>query len=351
MTLHLDFGNIGPFEQEAVLNALRSGQISTATPQVQEFERRMAEYLGVSDAVATNSGTAALHLALMSLGIGHGDEVILPVTTFCASANAIVHAGATPVFVDIDIGTWTIDPLLIEESITQRTKAIMPVHLYGNPCHMNEIMDIANEHGLYVIEDAAESLGSFYCERFTGTIGDVGCFSFNGNKTITTSGGGLLVAKDKGVLLKSRALSMQGRAANGKQLFVGYNYRMTGIEASLGIAQIGRINNLLSLKRSFRLFYSTYLDLEFQHATPMSFPSWWYTACLFDEPAEDVQKKLKRNGIPTRRVFNSLNNERPYRNDKIYWNAEFIYKHGLCLPCSTLNMLDDIKRVCDAIEE
>lgn len=351
MTLHLDFGNIGQSERTAVLKALYLGQISTATPQVCEFEKCMAEYLGVHDAVAVNSGTAALHLALVSLGIGFGDEVILPVTTFCASANAIVHAGASPVFVDIDIDTWTIDPTLIEQAITTRTKAIMPVHLYGNPCHMNVIMEIARAHGLYIIEDAAESLGAIYDGCYTGTIGDVGCFSFNGNKTMTTSGGGLVVARDEGVLSRIRMLSMQGKAPNGEQWLVGYNYRMTGLEASLGLAQMERLVEFINLKRMFRFMYSNLLDLDFQQTTPMSAPSWWYTACVFPEPAEEVRKRLGVEEIPTRRVFKPLNNERPYRNHRIYKNAEFIYRHGLCLPCSTLNTLGDIGEVCDAIEK
>lgn len=348
MTLHLDFGNIGIDEKVAVLKALDSGQISTATSQVTEFEQKMAKYLGASEAVATNSGTAALHLALLACGIGPGDEVILPVTTFVASANAITHCGAKPVFVDIDIDTWTIDPDEIEKALNNRTKAIMPVHLYGNPCRMDDIVTIAERYDLFVIEDAAESLGATHDGMQTGTIGDVGCFSFNGNKIMTTSGGGLLVSDNLELLYAARCLSLQGKTPHGQQLLAGYNYRMTGLEASLGLAQFGRLEEFLTKKRAIRFHYKNNLDLTFQKPTPLSKPSWWFTACLFNDEAEVVQKRL---GIPARRVFKPLTYDPPYRNGQAYPNADKIYRYGLCLPCSTLNSIDDIEKVIDAIEK
>ena len=333
-----------------VNDALLKGMVSTATPQVTEFEQKLAGYLGMPDAVATNSCTAALHLALLVCGIGPGDEVIVPATTFVATANAVCHSGAKPIFVDVDLETWTIDPELVEEAITLNTKAIIPVHLCGNPCDMGALYEIAKKYSLYIIEDAAESLGATYQDRQTGTIGDVGCFSFNGNKTMTTSGGGLLVSNDPEKLFTARCLSIQGHTPYGQQL-IGYNYRMTGLSASLGLAQFDRLQGFLDKKKAFRFHYSNSLDVVFQRASRNSDPSWWFTACLFKGDAEDIQKRLSALAIPTRRVFEPIPYMLPYREQGDYPNASYLYQHGLCLPCSTLNTVDDIDRVCEGIRE
>lgn len=353
MTLQLDFGNIGPVEQAAVNKALMAGLVSTATPQVGEFEKRFAEYLDMPDAVATNSGSAALHLGLITCGIGPGDEVILPVLTFVATANVVRYVGATPIFVDVDMGTWTMIPELVEEAVTSRTKAIMPVHLYGVPCDMGHLYDIANTHNLYVIEDAAESLGATHLDRQTGTIGDVGCFSFNGNKTMTTSGGGLFVSHDPRKVWRARCLSIQGRTPEGSQSEVGYNYRMTGMAASLGLAQFDRFQEFLDIKRNIHQWYIEALGdhVVFQKAEIHSDPSWWYTAGCFSDEAESIQNKLSGLAIPTRRVFEPIPYMLPFRNHNRYPNGDYIYKHGLCLPCSTLNTRDDVDRVCKAIAQ
>ena len=338
-----------------VNDALLKGMVSTATPQVTEFEQKLAGYLGMPDAVATNSCTAALHLALLVCGIGPGDEVIVPATTFVATANAVCHSGAKPIFVDVDLETWTIDPELVEEAITLNTKAIIPVHLCGNPCDMGALYEIAKKYSLYIIEDAAESLGATYQDRQTGTIGDVGCFSFNGNKTMTTSGGGLLVSNDPEKIARARSLSLQGKDKYGNQVDIGYNYKMTGLAASLGLAQFERLQEFLKKKEAFHFYYSTLLratnkDIIFQSPSAFSVPSWWFTACLFDGDAENIQKRLSALAIPTRRVFRLVPYELPYYDgSNSYPNAEYLYRHGLCLPCSTLNTLEDIDRVCEGI--
>ena len=349
--MQLDFGNIGLSEERNIRDALSFGMVSTDTPQVGQFEKQFAEYLGVAGSVATNSCTAALHLALLVCGIGPGDEVILPATTFVATANAVVHAGAKPVFVDVDLDTWNIDPELVEEAVTLKTKAILPVHLYGNPCDMGALYEIAKTHMLYIIEDAAESLGATYQDRQTGTIGDVGCFSFNGNKLMTTGGGGMLVSNDPEKLQKANWLSRQGRNDNLEQVMIGYNYRMPGLNASLGLAQLDRIDDFLVKKRAFQSHYFNSLDCDvvFQKKLADSYPSWWYTACLFRQEAEIIQDRLSALAIPTRRVFQPVPYELPYCYCNNYPNAEYLYKHGLCLPCSTLNTVDDIERVCEGI--
>ena len=189
MKLELDAPNVGELEKQYLNRTIDSGFVSTFGPFVPEFEEKLAEYLGVRKSVSTQSGTAAMHMALWELGIGKEDEVIVPALTFIATVNPVVYVGAKPIFVDVDIQTWNIDPEQIKRNITKKTKAIIPVHLYGNACNMDEIMDIAKRHNLRVIEDATESFGTIYKDKYTGTFGDLGCFSFNGNKTITTGGG------------------------------------------------------------------------------------------------------------------------------------------------------------------
>jgi len=196
-------------------------------------------------------------MALYEVGIGPGDEVIVPVLTFVATVNPIKYVGATPVFVDVDIHTWNIDPAKIEENITKKTKAIIPVHLYGNPCNMDEITKIAYKHNLYVIEDATESLGAKHKGVHTGTLGDLGCFSFNGNKVITTGGGGMVIGNNEKHLAHIKFLVNQARDESKGYYYpeIGFNYRMTNLEAAVGLAQFKRLNDFLVKKRTFNMIY------------------------------------------------------------------------------------------------
>ena len=348
--IHLDYSNIDVFDIQTVLKAMDQGRVSTAAPTTEEFEKVMADYLNVKDAVATNSGTSALHLALLDAGIGPDDEVILPVMTFVATANAVRYTGAKPVFVDIDKFTWNIAPHEIVKAITKHTKAIIPVHLYGNPCDMQNILSIAAEHGLFVIEDAAESLGAKHGERFTGILGDYGCFSFNGNKTMTCGAGGLVIGNN---LNDIRNRSVQAKNIDGTHNDIGYNYRMPALNAALGISQLRRLDTFLALQRRFNQIYRQELAgaVTFQAAIYNSSPSWWFTACLFPEDVDifGLQMTLSNKDVPTRRTFRPLTDSEPYRDDKGYPNARFIYDHGLCLPRSTLNKEKDIFNVCKTI--
>ena len=223
--VQLDAPLLGELEKEYLCRVVDSGFVSTVGPFVQEFEGRCADYLGVEEAVALQSGTAALHLALYSQGIGPGDEVIVPALSFVATANPVRYVGATPVFADVSPGSWTIDVSSIESLITDRTRAIIPVHLYGVPCEMDRLMNIAADYGLVVIEDATESLGAVSGGLPTGTWGDFGCFSFNGNKTITTGGGGVVVAKESEKLARIRFLANQAKSATMDFLHpeIGFN--------------------------------------------------------------------------------------------------------------------------------
>jgi perosamine synthetase len=348
--LHLDTPDLGPLEKESLIACIDSSYVSTFGPYVPEFEKRFTGLLGVENAVALQSGTAGLHMALYELGIGPGDEVILPVLTFVATANAVRHVGAEPVLVDVDPFTWTMDPEKTSAAVTNRTKAVIPVHLFGNPCHMDEIARIGEEFGLFIIEDATESLCSTYKGSYTGTFGDFGVFSFNGNKLITTGGGGMVVGKEKRRLEHIRTLVNQARD-EGVEYFhseVGFNFRMTNLEASLGLAQMDRLNEFLQKKGRFREIYEKELGdsevIEFQHAQGESKCVWWLNSVTIDTRSigltiTDAQGKLLERGVPSRRIFTPLVDFPPYSHfdRERYPNARKIFENSLNLPSSTLN--------------
>jgi perosamine synthetase len=359
--IYLDAPNVGQLEKDYICKAIDSGYISTIGPFVTEFEEKFAQYLGSDKAVSTQSGTAAIHMALYELGIGAGDEVIVPALTFIATVNPVMYVGANPVFVDVDINTWNIDPDEIEKTITDKTKAILLVHLYGNPCDIDRIMEIAARHNLAVIEDATESLGAAYKGRFTGTFGDFGCFSFNGNKIITTGGGGMVVGKNTKRLEHIKFLVNQARdESNGfHHPEIGFNYRMTNIEAAMGLSQLTKLDNFLAKKREFHNIYrETLKDIEFitfQQTYDRADSSYWLTCISFhkdiDMPA--LQKSLKERGIPTRRTFMPIVEFQPYQKFKNgnYKNSYSIFDKSLCLPSSTLNTKDDVHYACAILKE
>lgn len=356
----LDAPNLGELEKKYLMNCIDSTFVSTAGPFIPRFEEEFASYLNVSSAVSTQSGTSGLHLALHELGIKEGDEVIVPALTFVATVNPIKYVGAEPVFVDVDINTWNIDEKEIEKAITEKTKAIIPVHLYGNPCNMIEIIKIAKKHNLYVIEDATESLGASIENKATGTFGDFGVFSFNGNKVITTGGGGMVVSNETSKIEHIRFLINQARDVSKGYYHteVGFNYRMTNLEASLGIAQMQRLEEFLNKKNSFRKIYKEVLGntgkIKFQSTLKEANSSNWLISILFEEniDVEEIQKKLKEKNIPTRRIFMPIVEFPPYKRCRKLKcnNAYEIYKRGLNLPSSTVNDEEDIKYVASVIK-
>ena len=359
--IFLDDPNLGDLEKEYLTKAIDSNFVSVVGPFVPEFEEKFAQYIGAKKAVSTQSGTAALHIALYQLGIGEGDEVIVPALTFIATINPVLFVGAKPVIVDVDPITWNIDPQEIKKAITKKTKAIIPVHLYGSVCNIDEIIEIARENKLFVIEDATESLGAIYKNRQTGTFGDFGCFSFNGNKLITTGGGGMIVSNNKKQAEHIKFLVNQARDASKGYYHpeVGFNYRMTNIEASLGLAQLERIDKFLKKKRKFRKIYQGVFNdlpsIKFQEEFDNSFGSWWLTCIKINKNNIDIDNlklELKEKGIPTRRVFMPAC-EMPYlkKYSKPYPNAYEIYNQGICLPSSTLNDEEDIKEAALIIKE
>lgn len=359
--IFLDAPNVGQREKECVNEAIDSGFVSTVGPFVGKFEKIFSDYLDAEGAVSTQSGTAALHMSLYELGVGSGDEVIVPALTFVATVNPIIYLGAKPIFVDVDLDTWTMDPGEIEKSITPKTKAIIPVHLYGNPCNIMAIMDIAKKYNLYVIEDATESLGALYKQRHTGTFGDLGCFSFNGNKTITTGGGGMVVGNDIKRIEHIKFLINQAKDESSGCFHpeIGFNYRITNIEAALGIAQMEFLDDFVAKKKNFNNIYREELSnidsVSFQKEYPDSQSSWWLTCIYFKKDINIVKfmKKLKDKDIPTRRIFMPMVEFSPYKSYKKAKldNSYRIYERGICLPSSTLNKDEDIHYVCKVIKD
>ncbi len=360
-TIYLDDPNLGALEKDYLNEVIDSGFVSTAGPFVPEFEANFAEYLKVSQAVSTQSGSAAIHIALHEAGIGPGDEVIVPALTFAATVFPVTYVGAYPVFVDVDLETWTLLPEAIEEALTARTKAIIPVHLYGSPCRMDEIVNIAKKYHLVVIEDATESLGTRYQDRYTGTFGDFGTFSFNGNKVITTGGGGMVVGQDVDRLQHIRFLVNQARDVSKGYYHteIGFNYRMTNVEAALGLAQMKQLDGFLAKKREFHAIYLEELQqvpgIRFQKTPPGTDCAWWLTALLFEDVVDisALQQQLKHAGAPTRRIFVPVVKFPPFSQYKQagFERSHYIYDRGLCLPSSTLNTRNAIYNVCRILKK
>jgi perosamine synthetase len=358
--IFLEDPNLGDLEKKYLIKAIDTNFVSTVGPFVPEFEERFARYIGAKKAVSTQSGTAALHMALYQLGIGEGDEVIVPSLTFTATINPILYVGAKPVIVDVDPITWNIDPQEIRKAITKKTKAIIPVHLYGSVCHIDEIIKIARENKLSVIEDATESLGATYKNRQTGTFGDFGCFSFNGNKIITTGGGGMIVSNNQKQAEHIKFLVNQARDTSKDcyQPEVGFNYRMTNIEAALGLAQLERISGFLIKKRKFRKIYQEILSelsyIKFQKEYDNAEGSGWLNCIKIEKEIDfsNLMIKLKEKGIPSKRIFIPAC-EMPYlkKYSKSCPNASEIYNQSISLPSSTLNDEQDIKNAALIIKE
>lgn len=330
-------------ERKYVLDCLESTWISSNGKYIKLFREKFAEYIGIRRAVTCSNGTVALHLALLALGIGHGDEVIVPTLTYVASANAVTYTGAIPVFADCESDTWNIDPAKIEPLITEKTRAIIIVPLYGHPCNMEAIMDLAKKHHLYVVEDAAEALGAKYKDRMCGSIADISTFSFYGNKTITTGEGGMVVTDNDKLAERVRLLKGQGMDQKRRYWFpvVGYNYRMTNIQAAIGLAQMENIDELLSKRRQIADWYSNALKdiegitlpVEKKYATH----SFWMYSILVEDNLSGLRDKviqfLSENGVETRPFFYPMH-VMPVYNQSEYdlETAQDVASRGINLP-------------------
>ncbi len=354
---------LGGNEISYVMECLKTGWISSKGKFVTQFEEEFAKYHSVKNALAVSNGTVALHLALVTLGIKAGDEVIVPDLTFAASANAVLYAGATPVLVDVDPHTWTIDASKLEEALTPRTKAIMPVHLYGHPCDMKPIMAFAKKHKLLVIEDAAEALGARYNNQLIGTFGDAACFSFFGNKLITTGEGGMILFKDAAAHEEAKQLRDHGMDPQKPYWHpkVGFNYRLTNLQAAVGVAQMEQLDGFIEKKtamaRAYDAIFEPLKGVERQAVAPWAKSVYWmYTILLNDEfglPRDEFRSKMLQSGIETRPTFYPLHEMPPYRSfggKRSFPVSERISRRGLNLPSSVRLSGDDIKRVGDAME-
>jgi perosamine synthetase len=305
-------------ERQYVLDCLDSTWISSAGEYIDRFERDFGTACGSEHAVACSSGTAAIHLALLAAGIGAGDEVIVPCFTLIVSASMVLLTGATPVFVDVDRDTWCIDPNLIEEKITSRTKAIMAVHMYGHPCDMDAIMEIAARRGLYVIEDAAQAHGAVYNGRTVGGIADIGCFSFYGNKVLTTGEGGMLVTNMRSFAEQARLLRNQAfEDPRFVHRYLGFNYRLTNLQAAIGLAQCERLAQKVARKREIGAAYAALLANEPDITLPVEAPRsqnvyWMYGIVLhetFPCSRDTLMLRMRSQGIETRPFFYPLHRQ------------------------------------------
>ena len=348
-------------ELEYVTDCIKSSWISSVGRYVERFEKEFSRYCGAKFGVSTSNGTTALHLALAALGIGKGDEVIMPNLTFVATANAAVYTGAKPVFVDSEKNTWNIDADKIEEKITDKTKAITPVHLYGHPCDMDKIMKIAKKHNLFVIEDCAEAHGAEYKGKKVSSFGDAGCFSFYGNKILTTGEGGMCVTNNERLAERMKFLKDHGMSKEKRYWHpeIGYNHRMTNIQAALGVAQLEKINEIIETKRKNAALYNSLLkDVkcitlppEEEHAKNVY---WMYSILIEEEfpiTRDELMIKLKENGVDSRPFFYPMSVMPPYKSDERFPIAEELAKKGINLPSSVKLEIEDIKKITDVIKK
>lgn len=358
--------HMGGKEQEYVKDAFDTNWIAPLGPHVDNFEKVLAAYTGVTAAAALSSGTSAIHLALIMLGVERGDEVACQSFTFSASANPIVYQGANPVFVDSESDTWNMSPHYLRMAIKDRLskgkklKAIIPVHLYGMPSNMKEIMAIADEYGIPVIEDAAEALGSSIDGKPCGSFGKIGILSFNGNKIITTSGGGALVSDDDNLVKKARFLATQARdnAPHYQHSVIGYNYRMSNVCAAIGRGQMEVLNERVAKRRSNFEWYKAALGnvngISFLNEPEGFYSNRWLTTILVDKKGfgkdrEQIRISLEKENIESRPLWKPMHLQ-PVFETAMYFGenvAEKLFEDGLCLPSGSNLQSDQLQRIVD----
>jgi len=357
---------LGEKELEYVTDCLKTNWISSKGKYIEEFEERFANYCGGKYGISTTSGTTALHLALASLGIGSRDEVIIPTFTMISTAFAVVYTGAKPVLVDAEPETWNIDVTRIVERITNKTKAVLPVHIYGHPCDMDPIMELAKKHNLYVIEDAAEAHAAEYKGRKAGSIGHANCFSFYANKIITTGEGGMVVTSDEKIAEKARAFKDLAHSKQKRFLHtdLGFNYRMTNIQAAIGLAQFEKIDELVERRRAHAYLYNSLLKgidgIKLPPEKEWAKNVYWMYSILiekeFDMSRDELMQKLKEKGIETRTFFIPVHQQPAFRkrnlfNGESYPVAEELSRKGLYLPSGSGLTTKQIGYICHVIKQ
>lgn len=349
-----------------VSSCIRTGWISSAGTYIQTFEKNFASFVGVKHAITTTSGTAAIHLALASLGIAENDEVILPAHTMFSCAAAVIYTGARPVLVDVERDTWNMNCQTVEKKITKRTKVIMPVHIYGHPVDMDPLRSLAEKYKIQIVEDAAEACGAEYKGIRVGSIGTIGCFSFYANKIITTGEGGMMVTNDDRLAVHARTL--KDLAHSHKRRFyheeIGFNYRMTNMQAALGVAQLQEVHSYIEKKLWMANLYNKHLShtegLTLPVCKPWAKNVYWMYGVLVEDSfgmsRDQLQKKLREKGVETRTFFISLHRQPALRRlgyykgeDNDYPVTDDISKRGLYLPSGLAIDEKQIMRVCRAI--
>lgn len=330
-------------ELKYVTECIKTEWVSSNGSFVPLFEKKFAHFAQKKFGISTSSGTTALHLALLAAGVGKGDEVIIPTLTFVATANTVLYTGAKPIFVDSEYSTWCMDPKDVEKKINKRTKAIIPVHLYGHPANMSAIMTLAKKYRLVVIEDAAEAHGALFAGRCVGSFGHINCFSFFGNKTMTTGEGGMVVTDDEEVAKKIKYLGEGGRDRTKNVYYhtvLGYNYAMTNLQAAVGVAQLERIREFVSRKRKIAMLYKKeFKNVDLIEVSPevkgAKSNYWMFSIVLKNKvkiSRDDLIVKLQSNGIETRPFFHPMH-QIPYMKTKEKFPvAEFLAANGLNLP-------------------
>lgn len=348
-------------ELKYLINCIKDGWVSSIGTYISKFENLFTKLTNCKYAISTSNGTSALHLSLLGLNIKKGDEIIVPDLTFVATANAVSYTGAKPVFVDSTPEYWNIDPGKIEENITKNTKAILVVHLYGHPANTDQIEKIAKKYKLFVIEDAAEAHGAFYKNRPVGSLGTISCFSFYGNKIITTGEGGMITTNNKSLatrisFLKDHAMSAKKRYYHS---IIGYNYRMTNLQAAVGLAQLEKIDSFTSKKRYNAALYNSLLkDLNDYVTLPPEMPwaqsSYWMYSIVLKPTGNYTRNKLmsylRKKGIDTRPFFIPMHLLPMYRQKGDFKISTLLSKNGINLPSSTLLSEKDIYYISKMIK-
>jgi dTDP-4-amino-4,6-dideoxygalactose transaminase len=349
-------------ELRFVIDSFSNNWIAPLGPNVIGFEDDIKLYTGAKHAVALSSGTAAIHMALKAAGVGKGDVVLCQTFTFSATINPIIYEGAIPVFVDSDSSTWNIDLNLLRKALQEnkgKVKAVMIVHLYGLPCPMDEIVSLCKEYEVTLIEDAAESIGARYKGKHTGTFGDYGIFSFNGNKIITTSGGGVLMSKYEERIKKVLFWSTQARdyALHYQHSEIGYNYRMSNIVAGIGRGQMTVLDERVSQKKAIFDYYKEHLGdlpgIGFMPVHDWQQPNYWLSCIVTNDTTNylDIIQALEDASIQSRPLWKPMHLQPVFADYPAYVNgvSEALFNNGLCLPSDTKMTKEDLAEVCSIV--
>jgi dTDP-4-amino-4,6-dideoxygalactose transaminase len=350
------------YEMQYVKEAFDTNWIAPLGENVNQFEKELAAMVGSKSAAALSSGTAAIHLALKAAGVGEGDIVFCPTLTFSATANPIIYQNATPVFIDSDYETWNMCPKALEEAFEKypNVKAVIVVHLYGLSADMDKIVELCKKHNVVLIEDAAESLGTYYKGKHTGTFGDYGIFSFNGNKIITTSGGGMLVSDNEERISKVRFWATQSRdaARHYQHSELGFNYRMSNVLAGIGRGQLKVLNQRVKRKNYIFEFYKRELGdlegIEFMPSNKWNEPNYWLSSITLSGEVRpiDIMKALENENIESRPIWKPMHKQPFFEKYNFVGTnvSEKLFENGVCLPSDTNMTDDDLNRVVKIIK-